>query len=280
MSNKMKGDNLFDSKITLLDVIKILLLIVTMFSTWNIISIMTPDSPVAWVRIMAAVGVVEGAFLGFEFATSAAKNQKQTQYATIGFFCSLGVIAVFAGVSGFLEFAGPSMLDSTIGEWMGLVWTARNAVEIFALGTVVSWIVTLASLYRLYALADPDKQAELIKISLSGDVTNTANEALRQALDLAKPRIAVERALVQIEKDFKDELQPQQMNELKRDVKAHLLHHYGLDNAPAPAQISADPISIARMPSSLTPTLTPVPVAVRSNGNGNGHHSNDTNFPG
>ena len=91
-----KFDNLFDKKVTFLDVIKFLLLVVTLFSTWNIISLITPPSPLAWVRIVAAVGVVEGAFLGFEFATSAAKTRQQTQYATIGFFCSLAVIAIFA----------------------------------------------------------------------------------------------------------------------------------------------------------------------------------------
>jgi hypothetical protein len=103
-------DNLFDTKITPLDIVKILLLIVTCFSTFNIIELMTPPGPFAWVRELAAVGIVEGSFLGFEFATKDAKNKTQMQYSTIGFFMSLTVIALFAGVSGLIEFGGPTLL--------------------------------------------------------------------------------------------------------------------------------------------------------------------------
>jgi hypothetical protein len=232
-------DNLFDTKVTPLDVVKVLLLIVTMFSTWNIVELMTPPGAFAWVRELAAVGVVEGAFLGFEYATSQAQSRKQTQLATIGFFCSLAVIAIFAGVSGLVEFAGKDVLQKTVGEWAGLTWRGQDVVMLAALVVLVAWIVALSSIYRLYSLADPDKQTELTKIALNGEVSTAANKALKEALDKATPMISIERAISSIQKDYANELSPDQMRMLIAQVKTHLTHHYAQPAAATQPLISS-----------------------------------------
>jgi len=94
---KVKNDTLFDGNFTWLDGMKIALLVLTMFSTWSVVDLVTPDVPLAFVREMAALIIVEGAFLAFEYATSTAKSKKQVDYATKGFFASLIVIVSFAG---------------------------------------------------------------------------------------------------------------------------------------------------------------------------------------
>jgi hypothetical protein len=218
----MKDDNLFDAHITPLDVVKILLLIVTMFSTYNIVDLMTPNVPFAFVREFAAVGVIEGGFLGFEAATKNAKNIKQTQYATIGFFLSLTVIALFAGVSGLAEFGGETLLNQTGGQFMGLAWTVRDWVMLFALLVTVGWIFALAAIYRLYALADPDKKAELNRNQIYGDMKAASNSALAAAMNKARPTVTIQRALAQIREDYQGELSPAQLAALLADVEGHL----------------------------------------------------------
>jgi len=222
------------------------LLIVTAFSTWNVVAIMTPTGSLSFVREVAAVGVVEGAFLGFEFATAKAKSARQVKLATIGFFCSLAVIGLFAGLSGLLEFGGNDLLDQSAGDFLGLAWTARYAVMAFALAVFVLWIVALASIYRLYSLADPDKIAELAKVKLSGEVADEANNALKLALEKAKPVIARVRAEAQVIASYKDELTQDQLDRLVGEVGAHLANHYGAASpasvrVPEPGAILADP---------------------------------------
>lgn len=219
-------DNLFDTKFTWLDVVKICLLIVTMFSTWNVVSVMTPASAFKFVRITAAVCVVEGAFLGFEKATSDAKNKRQTKFATIGFFCSLTVIGLFAGLSGLLEFGGEVLLTQPVGSWLGVNWLAHDAVMLGALVVLVAWIIALASLYRLYSLADPDKEAELITNGLQGDVVNEANKALKLALSRVKPVIAAARAVANVKANYANELNQEQMDGLLADVQSVLKAQY------------------------------------------------------
>jgi hypothetical protein len=218
----MKSDNLFDARITPLDVVKILLLLVTCFSTYNIVDLMTPDTAWAFVRELAAVGVIEGAFLGFEYATKDAKNKSQMQYATIGFFLSLSVIAAFAGVSGLAEFGGESLLTQPAGNFLGIAWSVRDWVMLFALVVTVGWIFALAAIYRLYSLADPDKQAELTRNQTYGDMKAASNQALKDAMRKATPTITIQRALAQIRKDYETELTPAQLDTLLRDVESHL----------------------------------------------------------
>ena len=224
----MKNDNLFDTQFTFLDVVKILLLIVTMFSTWNVVDIMTPDTSFSFVRELAAVGVVEGAFLGFEMATSKAKSKRQVKFATIGFFCSLAVIGLFAGMSGILEFGGEGLLASSVGVWLGLQWFAKDVVMVAALVVLVAWIVTLAALYRLYSLNDPDKKQELEKIALNEEVTVEANKALKIALDKASPVIASARARASIKKDYAGELNLEELKNLERDISVALNMQYNI----------------------------------------------------
>lgn len=232
-------DNLFDNKVTPLDVIKILLLIVTGFSTWNVVTLMTPPGSLSFIREAAAVGVVEGAFLGFEFATSKAKSARQAKLATVGFFCSLAVIITFAALSGLLEFGGDSLLDHPVGTWLGLEWSGRYAVMALALGVLVTWLGGLAAIYRLYSLADPDKLAELQKIALSGEVEEEARKALKLALDKAKPVIARTRAEAHVMAAYQDELTQDQMNRLIGEVSSHLANHYGTGS---PQGAGAQPI--------------------------------------
>ena len=229
----IKSDNLFDTNLTPLDVVKVLLLIVTAFSTWNIVDVMTPDGAFAFVREIAAVGIIEGAFLGFEFATQRAKNDRQKKFATIGFFCSLFVIAVFAGVSGLLEFGGPALLGSQVGTWAGIDWLAADVVMVFSLGITTAWIVALAAIYRLYDLNDPDRKAEMDRHQMDGDVITTANDAMREALEQVKPVIAIERAVARIEADYKNELTPDQLAQLKSSVRMQLREKYKYQLAPA-----------------------------------------------
>jgi hypothetical protein len=221
------NDNLFDKKWTFLDTIKILLLIVTAFSTWNIISILTPDSPLAFIREIAAVGMVEGAFLGFEYATQKAKSKAQVRKATTGFFCSLAVIGFFAAVSGLLEFGGSALLSQSVGEWLNISWTVSGLVQAAALAVLVLWIVVLAAIYRLYSLDDPDQIINLTKIDLNGQVAVEANEALRLALEIAKPVIASARAKASVKQSYSGELNSDQINQLANDVEATLSAHYG-----------------------------------------------------
>ncbi|MBI5942892.1 MAG: hypothetical protein HY864_00870 [Chloroflexi bacterium] len=232
-------DNLFDKEFTILDGVKILLLIVTGFSTWNVVDIMTPDTSFAFVREFAALGVVEGAFLGFEMATAKAKSRRQTSFATIGFFCSLVVIGLFAGVSGLLEFGGEELLLQSAGVWMGLAWTARDVVMVSSLVMLVAWIVTLAALYRLYALNDPDKKAELDLIELDEEVTKESNNATKIALEKARPAIASSRALAHVKGKYTDVIGLDEMEKLLARVDGKLQENYGL--APAPAEVMVDP---------------------------------------
>lgn len=237
----MDKDNLFDARITPLDVVKTLLLIVTCFSTWNIVDLITPDVALAWVRELAAVGVIEGAFLGFEFATRDAKTRKQMQYATVGFFLSLTVIALFAGVSGLLEFGGVTLLNQSGGEWMGILWTVRDVVMLSALVVTVIWIFGLAGIYRLYSLADPDKVAELAHNQIYGDMKTASNAALAEAMNKARPTITIQRAVAQIRQDYAGELSPAQLESLVREVEGHLRGSvHGAAKPPAIAPVSAN----------------------------------------
>ena len=208
-------DNLFDKKFTFLDAVKILLLIVTMFSTWNVVDLMTPNTSLAFVRELAAVGVVEGAFLGFEMATAKAKTKRQSDWATTGFFCSLIVIGLFAATSGLLEFGGANLLAQSAGNWLNLAWTVKDAIMVGSLTVLVMWIVALASIYRFYSLNDPDKKAELQRNEITGDVTTESNNALKTALTMAQPVIATFRAMAQVKDDYKTELTPAQINRLQ-----------------------------------------------------------------
>jgi len=236
----MKKDNLFDQEFTVLDVVKILLLIVTAFSTWNVIDLMTPDGSFAFVREFAALGVVEGAFLGFEMATAKAKSRRQTKFATIGFFCSLVVIGLFAGVSGLLEFGGPELLVQTTGSWLGMTWLARDVVMVSSLVVLVVWIVTLAALYRLYSLNDPDKKAELDRLALDEEVTEESNKATRIALQKAQPTIASARARAHVKDKYTGEIGLGEMENLLGRVDARLQENYGLSSAPL-YDVAVDP---------------------------------------
>jgi hypothetical protein len=220
-----KTDNLFDGEFTFLDLIKILLLIVTMFSTANIVTILTPQSSWSWIREAAAVGMVEGAFLGFEYATAKAKSKKQVQLATIGFFCSITVIGLFAATSGLLEF-GSQLLLAPAGNWLNINWTVSSWITVGGLIVFVAWVVGLAVIHRLYKLADPNKKAELDRIEIEEDVTTQSNEALKEALKKSTPVVATARAIAKIEKDYATELTPQRMAQLSSDVKSHLAEHY------------------------------------------------------
>lgn len=228
----MNNDNLFDSKFTFMDFIKIMLLVVTMFSTWNIVDIVTPDVNLAFVREIAAVLVVEGAFLGFERATGNAKSKKQVKLATIGFFCSLAVIGSFAALSGVLEFGGDVLLDQQAGDWLGIDWTIRYWVILGALVVLVAWLVGLASIHRLYTLADPDKKAELDRISLDESVTNEANNALSLALEKARPVIASVRAEAAIRSKYAGELKQDELERLVVQVRNRLNDQYSTKTPP------------------------------------------------
>lgn len=294
------NDNLFDTKFTFMDFIKICLLIVTMFSTWNIVDIVTPDVNLAFVRKIAAVLVVEGAFLGFERATGKAKSKRQVQLATIGFFCSLAVIGVFAALSGVLEFGGETLLDQPAGDWLGIAWTIRYWVILGALVVLVAWLVGLASIHRLYTLADPDKKAELDRISLDESVTNEANKALELALEKARPVIASVRAEATIRAKYKGELKQDELELLVEKVRNRLNDQYNTNTPPpaspaSPANSGKTSARSTRCPKcesllyadGFCPTcekyqwteteaaeLQPAPLPLKGfSGNGNGHHA-------
>lgn len=262
----MSNDNLFDTKFTFMDFIKICLLIVTMFSTWNIVDIVTPDNNLAFVREIAAVLVVEGAFLGFERATGNAKSKRQVKLATIGFFCSLAVIGTFAALSGLLEFGGQTLLDQQAGTWLGIDWTIRYWIIFGALVVLVAWLVGLASIHRLYKLADPDKKAELDRISLDESVTDEANNALKLALEKARPVIASVRAEATIRSKYGTELKQDEMERLVLQVRRKLNDQYNTN---------ASPPSSGGAPGnqeSEAAELQPLPLWGFSN-NGNGHNA-------
>lgn len=242
-------DNLFDGKFTYLDAVKIALLIVTAFSTWNVVDIMTPDSSWAWVRKLAAVLVVEGAFIGFEFATSDAKSRRQVRWATIGFFCSLTVISLFAGLSGLLEFGGEALLSQHASDWLNLSWTVGDVVKASSLLTLVLWIAVLASIYRFYSLNDPDKKAELDDIELGETVTTEANNARRISLGIVKPVIASHRAVADVRKRYSGEMSAEQMEQLLNDVAASLQNNYSVmpDTKFVPASAPASPSMVGKV---------------------------------
>ncbi len=235
----MRKDNLFDAKFTFLDAVKIALLIVTAFSTWNVVDIMTPDTSMSFIRKLAALFVVEGAFIGFEMATADAKSRRQTKFATWGFFCSLVVIGLFAGVSGLLEFGGMELLAQSAGSWLGLAWTVKNVIEVSALVVLVVWIVVLASLYRLYVLNDPEKKAELDLIEMDEDVTEESNKATRSALKDAQPLIAAARARAHVDKKYAPEIGVSEMVSLLERVDSGLREKYNL--SPADKTVAVDP---------------------------------------
>lgn len=235
-----RKDNLFDGKFTFLDAVKIALLIVTAFSTWNVVDIMTPDTSMSFIRKLAALFVVEGAFIGFEMATADAKSRRQTKFATWGFFCSLVVIGLFAGVSGLLEFGGMELLEQSAGSWLGLAWNVKNVIEVSALVVLVVWIVVLASLYRLYVLNDPEKKAELDLIEMDEDVTEESNKATRSALKDAQPLIAAARARAHVDKKYAPEIGVSEMVSLLDRVDSGLREKYNLSPT-ADAKIAIDP---------------------------------------
>lgn len=237
----MQKDNLFDGKFTYLDAVKVALLIVTGFSTWNVVGIMTPDGSWAWVRQIAALIVVEGAFLGFEYATADAKSRRQVRWATIGFFCSLAVISLFAGLSGLLEFGGATLMTQHAGDWLGLSWSVGDAVQASSLLTLVLWIAVLASIYRIYTLNDPDKRAELDDIEISEEVTSEANKARRIAHGNAAPVVASHRAIANIRSLYSGEMSKEQMEQLLSDVADSLKENYSVrpDTSFAPVPVPA-----------------------------------------
>lgn len=222
----MKSDNLFDTKFTFLDFVKIMLLVVTGFSTFNIVDVFTPDGPLAWVREWAAVLVVEGAFVGFEWATAKAKCRRQIIFATIGFFCSLVVIGLFAGASGLLEFGGKNLIEQPFGTMLGLTLTFGDAISGGALTILVAWILTLASIYRFYSLNDPDAKAEIERNVLYEDMANEDTSALRVAYKRAAPVVASNRALANIQEKYKGELGEAMMGQTLNDVRDTLAEKY------------------------------------------------------
>lgn len=260
----MQKDNLFDSEFTFLDAVKILLLIVTAFSTWNIIDIMTPAGSFSWIRELAAVGVVEGAFIGFEWATSGAKSKRQVKFATIGFFCSLVVISFFAGMSGLLEFGGTALLEQSAGTWLTLNLNVDDLVKVTAMLTLVVWIATLASIYRFYSLNDPEQISNLARIELDESVTIEGNAALKVALGNAKPMIASARAVARIRSQYADELTAGQMTQLLVDVSNALEHSYSVkvDTSYQPPAPTAPAPSLARQAlNKVMEKFTPAPIA-------------------
>jgi len=262
-------DNLFDFRITPLDGVKVALLIVTMFSSYNIADLITPDVPFAFVREIAMVLVVEGAFVGFEYATKDAKTVVQTRYATIGFFCSLAVLILFLGVSGLIEFGGPTLLAQDAGMFLGIAWRVKDWVMLFALSVAAAWLFLLAAIYRLYSLADPDKAAELSRNQTYGDMTVAGNKAFDEAMKKSQPVITIRRALAQIRKDFGGDLSPTELETLLVDVETHLRKNtHGVPPAAAPASLPPVSLNVARpvRPVSIAPAQ---PVAAPS---GNGHH--------
>lgn len=239
----MKSDNLFDTKFTFLDFVKIMLLVVTGFSTFNIVDIITPDGAFAVVREWAAVLVVEGAFIGFELATSKARNQRQVTFATIGFFCSLLVIGLFAAASGLLEFGGNNLVEQPFGSVMGLSLTFGDAVAGAALAVLVGWILTLAAIYRFYSLNDPDMRMEIRQVALNESVDTEAENALKVALQKAAPTIASGRALASVQSKYADEMSPAQMQAMMQAMSEALEKSYAvkpdLEYRPAPKRESA-----------------------------------------
>ncbi len=231
---KTKNDTLFDGNFTWLDGMKIALLVLTMFSTWSIVDLVTPDVPLAFVRELAALIIVEGAFLAFEYATSTAKSKKQVEYATKGFFASLIVIVSFALLSGALEFGGDALLLQSANEFMGLEMLARDWVMVCVVVVVAAWVGVLGTLFRLYSLADPDKKAELEMIAIQETVTTEANKAMETALEKARPVIAMRRAVANVRATYKDDMKPDELEHMVRDVEDHLSVHYQL-STPAPA---------------------------------------------
>ena len=261
-------DNLFDKRVTFLDFVKLVLLVASLFSTWHIIDLITPNGPFDFVRILAFVIVVEGSLIGFERATMYAKTALQESLATAGYFGSLAVIGVFMLVSGFLEFSGPALLTTPLGTWVGVSWTVNEVVTIFALVTVVAWVVGLATISRLFALADPDKQAGIQRNKTNGKVQTERNNAFDKAMDIAKGELSIQSALLSIEHDYSSDLTPVQMAEMKRNVEAALRAQY------QPVKPSAAaPVTTATSAPLLRPVrpvvLTPSPAPAAS---GNGHN--------
>lgn len=224
----MKSDNLFDTKFSFLDFVKIMLLVVTGFSTFNIVDIITPDGAFAVVREWAAVLVVEGAFIGFEWATSKARNQRQVTFATIGFFCSLLVIGLFAAASGLLEFGGKNLVQQPFGSVMGLSLTFGDAVAGGALAVLVVWILTLAAIYRFYSLNDPDMRMEIRQVALNESVDTEAENALKVALQKAAPTIASGRALASVQTKYAAEMSPAQMQAMMTAMSEALERSYAV----------------------------------------------------
>ncbi len=263
-------DNLFDFKITPLDFVKVALLIVTMFSSYNIADLITPDVPFAFIRELAMVAVVEGAFIGFEYATKDAKTVMQTRYATVGFFCSLAVLILFLGVSGLIEFGGPTLLTQDAGMFLGIAWRVKDWVMLFALVVASAWLFLLAAIYRLYSLADPDKQAELARNQTNGDMQSARNKAFDDAMKQAQPVITIRQALVDIRAQYAGVLGPAELESLMADVEAHLRKNtHGVPPASAPAA----PLPVfAPLARPTRPLVTPSQPVVAGNGNGNGQH--------
>jgi|GEM_PF-6098235 len=226
-------DSLFDKNFTWLDVVKIAMLVMTGFSTWYIVDLITPDVPLAFVREFAALVFVEGAFLSFEYATQHAKSQKQVGYATNGYVVSLAVLVSFALLAGVLEFGGDALLLQPAGSFMGLAMLARDWVMLGCVLTLCVWIAILGWIYRLYTLADPDKIYELAEISVNEEVAIESTNAMKLALRKAKPVIAIARAVEKVRQDFEKELSADGLEKLTGDVSGHLAEQY---NLPIPVQ--------------------------------------------
>lgn len=228
-------DNLFDRKWTALDVIKIFFLIVSAFSTWNIVDMLTPESGLSFIRQIASVAIVEGVFVGFEYATWNAKNKKQTSTATLGFYLSVAVIGLFAATSGLLEFGGEELLDQPVGAWAGIAWKASDVVTASALAVFVTWLVALASLFRYYELNDPDKQTQLATIELMDGVAMEARAALRDSLSAVSPIVAKARTLATINDQYAGELSPEALQRLTGEVTTRLTDRYATTQQAIPA---------------------------------------------
>jgi len=111
---------------------------------------------------------------------------------------------------------------------------ARDWVMVCVVVVVAAWVGVLGTLFRLYSLADPDKKAELEMIAIQETVTTEANKAMETALEKARPVIAMRRAVANVRATYKDDMKPDELEHMVRDVEDHLNVHYQL-STPAPA---------------------------------------------
>jgi hypothetical protein len=259
-------DNLFDNRITILDVFKFIVLAYTAYATYTLITAISPGGGVfGFIRPVAAVLLVEGGLLFFERLSQIAKNEKQTRTAQGGHAFSIALIVLLACASVIAELTGAA-LDKPI-TFINLTMTIQEAAQLSAGVMLAAWVGIVLFLHLRFTAEDPDEQLRREKLESDGAILAERNQAYARAVTVVKPTLARAQAIEELSRHMEN-FDADSRAAMLAEANAAFDAHYGAKRRaalPAPAQKSS-PLLI-RPAEESEKELVPVPFGK----NGNGH---------